>query len=495
MVFVSQISAIIINVPGDQPTIQAGINESTDGDTILVQPGTYIENINFNGKNITVASLFLTTQETTYISQTIIDGNQSGNVVTFESGEDFTAKLYGFTVRNGNAGSWPDGGGGLYCSNSSPKIEYVIFTGNTSNYIGGGIYCWDSDPILKNVIISGNNASHYGGGIFCNYHSSPTLKNIAIVNNTATSYGGGLCCMQYSNPLLENVTISGNISSMYGGGIYCHIGCDISLTNCVLWDDSQPEIHIESGSITATYSAIEGGWSGIGNIDIDPLFVNSANGDYRLLSHSPCIDSGNPLIIDPDGSTSDMGAFSFPEVLNISADTRFGYENLNVEFTNLSIGFTDTSIWSWDFQNDGIYDSFEQNPTFNYTSPGIYNVKLKIQKENYCDSLMKSTFIIVQESQLQPPQNPLITISGDDIILLWNSVVNADYYLVYLSDNFYGNFEFLDYTTANTTYTHSGASTTNNKMFYFIIGFDGSMDELTLFIDQNQRKNIDNATK
>jgi hypothetical protein len=73
IVIVSFLSSTIINVPGDQPTIQAGIDIAVDGDTVLVQPDTYIENINYNGKNITVASLFLTTQNTTYILDTIID--------------------------------------------------------------------------------------------------------------------------------------------------------------------------------------------------------------------------------------------------------------------------------------------------------------------------------------------------------------------------------------------------------------------------------------
>ena len=58
--------------------------------------------INYNGKLITVGSLFLTTQDTTYISQTIIDGNQNGSVVKFENGEDLTSVLCGFTITNGN---------------------------------------------------------------------------------------------------------------------------------------------------------------------------------------------------------------------------------------------------------------------------------------------------------------------------------------------------------------------------------------------------------
>ena len=85
-------------------TIQTAIDSSSDGDTVLVQAGTYVENINFNGKNIVVGSLYLTTQDTSYISSTIIDGNQSGSVVKFVSGEDTTAVLTGLTITNGLGG-------------------------------------------------------------------------------------------------------------------------------------------------------------------------------------------------------------------------------------------------------------------------------------------------------------------------------------------------------------------------------------------------------
>jgi len=83
-------------------TIQYGINQTSNGDTVLVYPGTYAENINYNGKNIVVGSLYLTTSDTSYISSTIIDGNQAGSVVTFENGEDTTAVLSGFTIQNYN---------------------------------------------------------------------------------------------------------------------------------------------------------------------------------------------------------------------------------------------------------------------------------------------------------------------------------------------------------------------------------------------------------
>ena len=87
----------IINIPADYPTIQQGINASAHGDTVLVQPGTYVENINFYGHNIVLGSMFLTTGDTSYIATTVIDGDSLATVVVFENGEDTTAILCGCT--------------------------------------------------------------------------------------------------------------------------------------------------------------------------------------------------------------------------------------------------------------------------------------------------------------------------------------------------------------------------------------------------------------
>ena len=97
---VTVLSANIINVPADYSTIQGGIDAASDGDTVLVSAGTYNESINYNGKNIVVGSLYLTTQDTSYISSTIIDGDSSGSIVLFESFEDSTAVLNGFTFQD-----------------------------------------------------------------------------------------------------------------------------------------------------------------------------------------------------------------------------------------------------------------------------------------------------------------------------------------------------------------------------------------------------------
>ena len=155
-----------INGHGDYLTIQEGINAAVNGDTLLVYPGTYYENINYNGKNITVASKYLTTGNNSYIHSTIIDGNQNGSVVTFESGEDSTAVLCGFTIQNGSG------------------------TQQGNFNVGGGIFCINSQTTLKNCIIK-DNLSEFGAGI-CLYYTTINMNDLCIFNNHAISWAGGI---------------------------------------------------------------------------------------------------------------------------------------------------------------------------------------------------------------------------------------------------------------------------------------------------------------
>ena len=138
--FVFSISySIIRNVPAQYSTIQTAINSSTHGDTVLVQPGTYTEHISYNSRRITIASLFLTTQDPAYISQTIIYGTGAYYpVVRLTNGEDQTAVLCGFTIRNGRGYYFSYGelniayrGGGICCVNSSPTLQFLNITQNS----------------------------------------------------------------------------------------------------------------------------------------------------------------------------------------------------------------------------------------------------------------------------------------------------------------------------------------------------------------------------
>ena len=244
-------------------------------------------------------------------------------------------------VQFGHAtGSFVDSwGGGVYCENSNPVLEHCRFYRNVSTNVGGAIACrensnptineclfcnntatncggaiitaYDSNPSIFQCIFSLNTAGIYGGGIYC-LISDPTISFCLIIQNIA-DYGGGISC-SHSNPFITNCTVSKD-SAYYGGGIYCDYYNPI-IINTILWNNSAlngPPIFVYSGWLGITYSDIQYGWIGEGNINSDPLFIDFGSGDYHLQSTSPCIDAGDPNSPhDPDGTIADMGAFYYP---------------------------------------------------------------------------------------------------------------------------------------------------------------------------------------
>ena len=178
-------SATIINIPDDYTTIQQGIDASTDGDTVLVQQNIYEENIVFNGHNITVGSLFLTTGDITHIPLTIIDGQSDDHTVSFTNNEDSTAAIVGFTIRNG----FDMQGGGIEIINSHPQILNNIIRDNIANS-GGGIHCSNSHAFIAY------------NQIYDNSFFSP-LGNP----------GGGICCENGSNCIIYKNHIHDNVHS------------------------------------------------------------------------------------------------------------------------------------------------------------------------------------------------------------------------------------------------------------------------------------------
>ncbi|HJM94564.1 MAG TPA: hypothetical protein QF698_00690, partial [Candidatus Marinimicrobia bacterium] len=327
-------------------SIQAGINFSSNTDSVTVAPGTYVENINFRGRNIEVVG---EDRETT-----IIDGDSSGSVVIFSSGEDSTTVLSGFTIQNGMAIN----AGGLFISYSSPTLNNLTVVNNTashngagfliehsnahldniylrnniSGYDGGGLQWVGSDggsPMLKNMVVDGNTCFRLGGGLNLESVNGIIINNILLVNNTATvEYGGGMWINGNSVPdftyKLDNVSVINN-NSPSGGGIAIQ-AANVDIVNSIFQNNSEEEIGFSSwgpsSHLNITYSNIENGmvdidttngeitW-GDGNIDVDPMFVDSANGNYHLLASSQLINAGHPDSTDADGTIADIGAYPY----------------------------------------------------------------------------------------------------------------------------------------------------------------------------------------
>ncbi len=314
LVLSGRIDARIINVPDDFETIQAGIDAAEAGDTALVYPGTYHENIVVRDVNITIASLFLTTGYICYIDSTVINGGANNqSVVSLNDIEDSEVILTGFTITGGNTAL----GGGIECDNSNPTLSYLKIIDNEAGS-GGGICGLMCDDISIDHVTIMNNTAELGGGIYF-YQTDATIFRTVVAGNNADRTGGGLY-FHHSNVELAHLTVTQNESEGVDGIL--QTSDELDILNSIVWDHEGPEIVvIDRGEIRVDYCDIEGGRDGItgdninygeNNIDEDPLFANPDEGYYHLTEDSPCIDTGDPdSDPDPDGSRADMGAIPF----------------------------------------------------------------------------------------------------------------------------------------------------------------------------------------
>jgi len=214
-------SQSVIQVPTNFPTIQSAINAASSGDTVLVAPGTYVENINFSGKAITLTS-------SSGPAVTIIDGNHNGTVVTFNHSETASSVLSGFTIQNGlqDGGS----GAGITVSSASPTITSNIIARNHAA-VAIGIYVNGGSPLIANNTITNNDQNGAGdggtgGGGIGILGTNTTPSNPQIINNTITNNslavggsGGGISVTYFSSPIIRGNLIVGNSVFNDGGGI------------------------------------------------------------------------------------------------------------------------------------------------------------------------------------------------------------------------------------------------------------------------------------
>ena len=355
-----QINAEILNVPEDFETIQGAIDESEDGDTILVQPGVYEENLVLNRQDITLGSLFLTTGDADFITRTIIDGGGNDEVLRYLTGDDVPQRLTGFHIRNGSG----DGGGGITVAGSNLTITDCLITDNQCDNppYCSGLYIDRSSVHVLNCTFEQNEGlrtiealerefevsfenciirDNTGIGIQIGLNIVAALRNCTIANNTEIGIrcfggaqtrieycavfrngGGGIYCSSGSETEIVNCTVFGNSEYGIRGSVE---GPIFSISNTIVWNNGgEYELTFNASTVDIEYTDIEGGRDalrhsgggeltiGEGMIDEDPLFVDPDEDDYHLTEDSPCIDTGDPdSPEDLDETRADMGAFPF----------------------------------------------------------------------------------------------------------------------------------------------------------------------------------------
>jgi parallel beta-helix repeat protein len=311
--------------------IRYAISEATPGDEIVLSQGRYLENINLGGKNLVLRST--DPNNPAVVAATVLAGAGSGPVVTFAGGEDATCILTGFTITGPEAG--------ICCSGSSPTITNCRIQDNA----GPGIELREGgNPAIHNCEIIANAgvgvemwAKQSGGFITYNY---PILTNCVIAGNgqhgvSGLPPGGGI-------PTITNCTIVANA----GFGVS---SLQPAVVDSIVYYNGAGSIRMQGDApATVTFSDIQGGWPGEGNIDAAPCFAEPGfwslnathddpsddfwvRGDYHLRSQagrwdlkslswvqdvltSPCIDAGSPASDwtaepPPNGGRINMGAY------------------------------------------------------------------------------------------------------------------------------------------------------------------------------------------
>ena len=354
---------------GGYQTIQDAIDAATSGDTIFVEAGTYNERLYFNGKQLTV-------EGTAGPLETVIDAENEGPVVVFDY--DNRSTLRGFTLRNGSG-------------TASPYIQ------------GGGVVIYWANPVIEDCIIS-DNEGNQGGGVAA--IGGGILKRCRLVRNRAGMQGGGAFSLPFGDPLVMISTLVAENRSEASGlndgagvdGFVVMKNCSVvnniggqglanadgsTVTNTIIYGNEGEQIG--STSLSVSYSNIQGGFPGDGNLDADPMFESESD-IYHISESSPCVDRGTDVGVEdvtedvdgearPFGAGFDIGSDEFtppvePENVSPVAEVSGPYKGhvgVPISFDGCLSFDPDGEIvlFEWDWDNDG---------TFEESSPDLCSV-------------------------------------------------------------------------------------------------------------------------
>ena len=385
------------------PTIQSRINTANDGDTLWVEAGTYFENIQL--KNHVLVKSKMGTEKT------ILNGKGVASVVS-ASWLQNSATLEGFTITNGKGVPY---GGGVYIERGGANIKGNIIKNNTAAQ-GGGIFIigiinasYPNNPLISQNIITENDADR-GEAILTNNSQA------RIYNNTIVANG-------------EIVNGQRTGDGIWSEGVYFPTP---DIRNCIIWDNGDDMTgNPFAGGAIASYSCIEDGDPGTGNISTDPLFVDLENGNYHLQAiingypqNSPCIDAGTGT--DPDGTPADMGAFWVAQsgmFATISGTITNAVTGNPIEGAMLILsGPESDTTWS---DNNGIYRFMVQGGSGYSIEVSALNYQTA-SKQNISAAAGETTVVdFALQPYLEPPKHLQATVSPGKVTLEWQPPVST----------------------------------------------------------------------
>jgi len=345
-------AALTASVSGDQIWVAAGTYKPTTGldrgVALTLKNGVALYG-GFNGTELKLA------QRDYAANPTIVTGDLAGNDsgtanlgdnsyrIFVGTAVNSTAILDGFTIRSANANgssasNWDRGGGIIILSGGNPTVRNCNFLSNRCTFGGAAAYVFSASATFSNCRFESNVGGSFGGAFDMNnvvgnfdrcifignsaaragacesYGGSQTkYTNCIFRNNTATGSGGGgaLWIGVNSAVTVRNSTFVGNSATSLAGCII-NTGGASTIGNSILWANTGPggttvanQLTNSGGSTSVTYSIVQGGFTGTGNLNVNPLFVNQSGFDFRLQPGSPAIDSGSNALV-PAGTSVDF---------------------------------------------------------------------------------------------------------------------------------------------------------------------------------------------
>lgn len=329
----------VIDVPGGSATIQDAIDQAEPGDTVLVAPGIYTENIDFKGKAITVTS-------SQGPAHTVIDGGALGSTVNFRHEEPRQAVLSGFTIRNGLGGGgdvasgvdvqYGTGGGGVDIEDASPTIEDNLIIGNTG-VVGSGVAAVRGSPLIRDNTISGNtdtSGSVDSSSVYVRDTVNATVTGNTIENSAWGYDGSGRgVVLGGTDTLFQSNVVSGNLETQGASALQLDDGVGMRIVDNLLTDNVGPEVVDVNGNVDSLQVSFVGntidGNAGIG-IALENGFSQVTFTDTVLSGSGAAV-----LCLTPGVFAGDSGAtFSHDDFAGVTVPAACGAFNAQLGDTS-----------------------------------------------------------------------------------------------------------------------------------------------------------------